>query len=133
MQSGIASITLYSSLNVGNRLSMESSGSALGKIFHELAKQKDVEILESHLCQDHVHICVSIAPKYSVSNVVGFLKGKSAISIARIFMGKKRNFTGQSFWARGYYVSSIGLDEAIVRNYIKNQEKEDERFEQLQF
>jgi putative transposase len=84
----------------------------LGKILHELARQKDVEILEGHLCADHVHICVSIAPKYPVSNVVGFLKGKSAISISRTFMGKKRNFTGQSFWARGYYVSSVGLDEA---------------------
>ena len=93
--------------------------------------RKECRIEEGHLYLDHVHMCISIPPKYAVSNVVGYLKGKSAISIARYFMGKKKNFTGESFWARGYYVSTVGLDEDIVRIYICNQEKEDERLTQL--
>ena len=80
---------------------------------------------------DHVHMCISIPPKFAVSNVVGFLKGKSAISIARNFLGRKRNFTGESFWARGYFVSPVGLDEEVVCEYIRHQEKEDQRLEQL--
>jgi putative transposase len=80
---------------------------------------------------DHVHILISIPPKYSVSQVVGFIKGKSAIAIARNFMGRRKNFTGQSFWARGYYVSTVGKDEEAVREYIKHQEAEDRRIEQL--
>ena len=103
----------------------------LGRIFHELAKQKESEILEGHLKSDHVHMCISIPPKFAVSGVVGFIKGKSAISIARNVMGRKRNFSGESFWARGYFVSTVGLDEGIVRDYIRNQEIEDERLEQL--
>ena len=81
--------------------------------------------------KDHVHMCISIPPKYSVSNVVGYIKGKSAISIARRFMGKSRNFDGESFWARGYFVSTVGLDEETVRAYIREQEKEDEHHDQL--
>jgi putative transposase len=103
----------------------------LGEIFHELAKQKGCEIVEGHLMADHVHMCLSIPPKYAVSNVVGFIKGKSAISIARNFRGKTKNFTGENFWARGYFVSTVGLDEEMVRNYIKEQEREEERYEQL--
>jgi putative transposase len=103
----------------------------LGEIFHDLAKRKGCKIEEGHLHEDHVHICISIPPKYAVSNVVGYLKGKSAISIARNFMGKKKNFTGESFWARGYFVSTVGLDEDTVKDYIRNQEKEDERIRQL--
>ena len=80
---------------------------------------------------DHIHMCISIPPKYSVSNVVGYIKGKSAIGIARHFLGKSRNFSGENFWARGYFVSTVGLDEAMVRAYIREQEKEDERYEQL--
>lgn len=80
---------------------------------------------------DHVHICISIPPKYAVSNVVGYLKGKSAITIVRRFKGKQRNFAGEHFWARGYYVSSVGLDEEMVREYIRNQEQEDVRRDQL--
>jgi putative transposase len=80
---------------------------------------------------DHVHILISIPPKYSVSQVVGFIKGKSAISIARIYTGRRKNFTGQNFWARGYYVSTVGRDEETVRNYIKHQEEKDKRIEQL--
>ena len=82
---------------------------------------------------DHVHILISIPPKYSVSQVVGFIKGKSAISIARTYAGRRKNFTGQSFWARGNYVSTVGRDEETVRNYIKHQEVEDKRIEQLEF
>ena len=80
---------------------------------------------------DHVHMLIAIPPKYAVSSVLGYINGKSAIYIARNFRGKKRNFVGESFCARGYFVSTIGLDEGMIRNYIKNQEKEDKRIEQL--
>jgi len=103
----------------------------LGEIFHELARQKESNIVEGHLCADHVHMCVSIPPKFAVSSVIGFLKGKSAISIARNFTARRRNFTGESFWARGYYVSTVGLDEESVRQYIRAQDAEDARLEQL--
>ena len=103
----------------------------LGEVFHELARQKECEIVEGHLCADRAHMCVSVPPKYALSNVIGYIKGKSAISIARNFSGKRRNFTGENFWARGYYVSTVGLDEDSVRQYIRNQEAEDERLEQL--
>lgn len=103
----------------------------LGEVFHELAEQRDCKIVEGHLMPDHVHMCISIPPKYAVSSVVGYLKGKSAIAIARRFGGRKRNFTGESFWARGYFVSTVGLDEAVVRAYIRNQEQEDERYDQM--
>ena len=81
---------------------------------------------------DHVHMLVSIPPKYSVAQVVGYIKGKSAIHIARTYMGKRQNFVGQNFWARGYFVSTVGRDEATVREYIRKQEQEDERLDQLQ-
>ncbi len=103
----------------------------LGKMLHELAVQKGCQIVEGHLMSDHIHMCISIPPKYSVSNVVGYIKGKSAIGIARHFLGKSRNFSGENFWARGYFVSTVGLDEAMVRAYIREQEQEDERYEQL--
>lgn len=103
----------------------------LGKVLRELAEQKNCQIVEGHLMPDHVHMCISIPPKYSVSYVVGYIKGKSAISIARKFMGKSRNFTGESFWARGYFVSTVGLDEEMVREYIRHQEQEDEHYDQL--
>jgi putative transposase len=80
---------------------------------------------------DHVHILISIPPKYSVAEVVGFIKGKSAIAIARTYMGRRKNFTGQSFWARGYHVSTVGRDEQTIREYIRHQEDEDRRVEQL--
>jgi putative transposase len=103
----------------------------LGELLKDLAAQKECKILEGHLVSDHVHILISIPPKYSVSQAVGFIKGKSAIAIARNYMGRKKNFTGQSFWARGYYVSTVGKDEEAVRQYIKHQEEEDRRIEQL--
>jgi putative transposase len=87
--------------------------------------------VEGHMLADHVHVLISIPPKYSVAQVVGYIKGKSAIHIARNFAGRKRNFTGQSFWARGYFVSTVGKDEKAVREYIKKQEEEDKRIDQL--
>ena len=104
----------------------------LGDVFHELARQKGVVIEEGHLMQDHVHMCLSIPPKFSVSNVVGFIKGKSAISIARQFKGR-RNYAGEEYWARGYFVSTVGLDEDMVREYLRDQGKEDEHRDQLKF
>jgi putative transposase len=103
----------------------------LGEIFRELAEQKECQIVEGHLMPDHVHICISIPPKHSVSYVIGYIKGKSAISIARWFAGKTKNFTGENFWARGYFVTTIGLDEEMVRAYVRNQDKEDAHYDQL--
>jgi len=104
----------------------------LGELFHELARQRESQIEEGHLMPDHVHVLISIPPKYSVAAVVGFIKGKSAIHIARTFVGKRRNFVGQHFWARGYLVSTVGKDEAAIRQYIREQEKEDQRLDQLE-
>ena len=103
----------------------------LGEVFRRLAQQRECEILEGRLMPDHVHMLIQIPPKYSVSNVIGFIKGKSAIHLARVYGERKRNFVGQHFWARGYFVSTVGRDEGVIREYIKNQEKEDERLEQL--
>lgn len=103
----------------------------LGEVFRELAKQKECRVEEGHLLPDHVHMMLSIPPKYSVSSVIGFLKGKSAIHIARVFVGRRRNYTGQSFWARGYYVSTVGKDETAVRKYIVEQETADRELDQL--
>ena len=103
----------------------------LGTVFRELASRKESKVLEGHLMPDHVHMLVSVPPKYSVAQVVGFIKGKSAIHIARTFVGRRRNFSGQHFWARGYYVSTVGLDEKSIREYIRKQEMEDKRLEQL--
>ena len=103
----------------------------LGEVFRKLAAQKESRIEEGHLQPDHVHMLISIPPKYAVSQVVGFIKGKSAIYIARVYGERKRNFVGQSFWARGFFVSTVGRDETVIRDYIKNQEVEDNRLEQL--
>jgi putative transposase len=103
----------------------------LGEVFRKLAAQKDSRVEEGHLLPDHVHILLSIPPKHSVSQVVGFIKGKSAIHVARTYGERKRNFVGQHFWARGFFVSTVGRDEAVIRQYIRNQEKEDARLEQL--
>ena len=105
----------------------------LRDVFRRLARQKESEIEEGHLAPDHVHMMISIPPKYSVSQVVGFIKGKSAIHIARTYGERSRNFRGQHFWARGYFVSTVGRDEQRVRNYIRAHEVEDQRVEQLNF
>lgn len=103
----------------------------LGEVFHDLARQKDSRILEGHLQPDHIHMLISIPPKYSVAQVVGFMKGKSAIHIARVYLGQRKNYNGMHFWARGYYVSTVGADEEVIRTYIRNQEKEDQKLEAL--
>jgi putative transposase len=103
----------------------------LGEVFRKLARQKESEIVEGHLKLDHVHMLISVPPKYAVAQVVGFMKGKSAIHIARNFMGRERNFTGHHFWARGYFVSTIGKDEKVIQEYIKKQEEEDQKLDQL--
>ena len=102
----------------------------LGQVFHELARQKECKVEEGHLMSDHVHMLLSIPPKDAVSQVLGYIKGKSAIHIARVYAGGKRNFVGQHFWARGYLVSTVGKDEATIRSYIQNQEQEDKRHNQ---
>ena len=101
-------------------------------MFRKLARQKESQIEEGHLMPDHVHMLISIPPKYAVSSVVGHIKGKSAIHIARRHGERQRNFVGHHFWARGYFVSTVGRDEAVIRRYIRHQEQEDLRQDQLE-
>jgi putative transposase len=103
----------------------------LGPVLRDLAGHRECRVEEGHLMSDHVHMLVSIPPKYSVSQFVGYIKGKSAIWLARNFGGRKRNFTGANFWARGYYVSTVGRDETTIRDFIRNREKEDHRVDQM--
>ena len=103
----------------------------LGEIIKELCRQKGVDVLEGHAMSDHVHVCLSVPPKFSISHVIGFLKGKSAIRLHREF--SKAKATGKHFWIRGYFVSTVGLDENQVREYIKNQEATDKRQLDLEF
>ena len=103
----------------------------LGEVFKQLAEQRESRIEQEHLQADHVHMMIAIPPKYAVCQVVGFIKGKSAIYLARTYGERSRNFVGQHFWARGYFVSTVGRDEEVIRQYIRNQEKEDERLDQL--
>jgi putative transposase len=103
----------------------------LGEVLRRLAEQKQSRIEEGHLMADHVHMMISIPPKYSVAQVIGYIKGKSAIHVARVYGERKRNFVGQHFWARGYFVSTVGRDEGVIRNYIQKQEVEDRRLDQL--
>ena len=104
----------------------------LGEVFRRLAEQRESRVEEGHLMPEHVHMMLRIPPKYAVSQVVGYIKGKSAIHMARVYGERKRNFVGQSFWARGYFVSTVGRDEEVIRAYIRNQEEEDRRLDQLQ-
>ncbi|MBK7727991.1 MAG: IS200/IS605 family transposase [Gammaproteobacteria bacterium] len=103
----------------------------LGEVMRELARRKECVIEEGHLMPDHVHMMISIPPKYAVSQVIGYIKGKSAIHLARVYGESKRNFVGQHFWARGYFVSTVGRDEETIRAYIRHQEHEDARLEQM--
>jgi putative transposase len=100
-------------------------------VFRRLAIQKKSRVEEGHLMPDHVHMMISIPPKYAVSQVIGYIKGKSAIHLAGVYGERKRNFTGQHFWARGYFVSTVGRDETVIREYIRKQEAEDSRLDQL--
>ena len=102
----------------------------LGEVFHELAKQRECQILEGHLCPDHVHMVIRIPPKYSIFHVMGYIKGKSAIRMARDFMGRHQGFKGYHFWARGYFVSTVGIDESTICEYVRNQEKNDQKLDQ---
>jgi len=102
----------------------------LGEVFRTLAAQKESRIEKGHLLADHVHMMIAIPPKFAVSQVIGFIKGKSAIHLARVYGEKKKNFVGQHFWARGYWVSTVGRDEATVREYIRKQEQEDQQLDQ---
>ena len=104
----------------------------LGDVFRELALRKESRVEEGHLMPDHVHMMLSIPPKHAVSQVVGYIKGKSAIHIARVYGERKRNFVGQHFWARGYFVSTLGRDEEVIREYIQRQEEEDRRLDQME-
>lgn len=105
--------------------------SHLGEVFHKLARHKESRIEAGHLMADHVHMLMVIPPKYAVSEVVGYIKGKSAIHLARVYGERQRDYRGQHFWARGYFVSTVGRDEAMIRAYIQYQEVEDQRLEQL--
>ena len=100
-------------------------------MFHDLAGHKESRIEEGHMMGDHVRMLISIPPKYAVSQVVGYIKGKSAMHLARVYGERKRNFAGQSFWERVYFASTVGRDEEVIRNYIRHQEQEDERLDQL--
>ncbi len=104
----------------------------LGEIFYSLARQRESLIEAGHLMPDHDHMMLSMQPKYAVTQVIGFIKGKSAIHIARLYFGRQRNYVGQCFWARGYFVSTVGRDEQVIREYIRHQEKEDRRIDQLE-
>jgi putative transposase len=103
----------------------------LGEVFRRLAEQKESQIEEGHLRPDHVHMMIAIPPKYAVSQVIGYIKGKSAINLARVYGERKRNFVGQHFWARGFWVSTVGREEAVIRESIRKQEEEDKRLDQL--
>ena len=103
----------------------------LGEVFRKLALRKESRIEEGHLLSDHVHMLIAIPPKYAVAQVVGFIKGKSAIHLARVYGERKRNFVGQHFWARGYFASTVGRDETVIREYIRKQEQADTRLDQL--
>ena len=103
----------------------------LGEVFRNLAEQKESRIEEGHLLPDHVHMLIAIPPKYAVSQVIGFIKGKSAIHLARVYGERKRNFVGQNFWARGFFVSTVGRDEKVIREYIQKQVAEDKRLDQM--
>ena len=105
----------------------------LGPVFRELARQKDCAIIEGKMMPDHVHMLIEMPPKYSISSVIGYIKGKSAIAVARQFYGKKRNFTGEKLWARGYAISTVGFEVEKIRAYIKHQEDLDNQHEEGSF
>ena len=104
----------------------------LGEVFRKLAEHKESRVEEGHLMPDHVHMMLAIPPKYAVSQVVGYIKGKSAIHLARTYGERSRNFVGQNFWARDYFVSTVGRDEEVIREYIRHQEEQDKRLDQMQ-
>ncbi len=104
----------------------------LGIVFHQLAQQKGCWIEKGNIMPDHVHMLINVPPKLAVSAVVGYIKGKSAIHVARHFLKRERNYAGQSFWVRGFFVDTVGRDTEKLRRYIENQEAEDRRLDQLE-
>ena len=104
----------------------------LGPMLRDLAQQRECLVAEGHRTLDHVHMLLSSPPKYAVAQILGVLKGKSAIHCARTYLGRRQYCTGQHLWARGYYVSWVGCNEATIREYIKEQEAEDQRLDQLE-
>jgi putative transposase len=102
-----------------------------GDVIHQLAQRKQSQILEGHMVVDHVQMLISIPPKYAVSQVIGYIKGESVIHIARTAGGRQQKFTGEHFWARGYWVSTVGRDGKAIREYIQRQEEEDRRLDQM--
>ena len=124
-------ITVSCCLRGGSRPIDGGLREQLGEVLRQLALHRESRVEEGHLLVDHVHMLVSIPPKYSVAQVVGYLKGKSAIHIAREFADRPRNFVGQHFWAPGYFVSTVGRDEQVIREYIQQQEREDRRLDRL--
>lgn len=130
---GTASTVHYGYRNVEETYYNTEVARCLGEIFHELARQRESGIVEGDICRDHIHRLIAIPPKYAVSAGVGYIKGKSAIAIAaRTYLGKRQNFTGQNFWAWGYFVSTVGRAEETIRKYIQKQEEEDKRLDQLE-
>ena len=105
----------------------------LKTVFHELARQRSCQIVEGHMSGDHVHMCIAIPPKHAVSEVIGYIKGKSAIAVARQYSGRQKNFSGEAFWARGYAVSTVGHDEAQIRDYIRRQQRQDAEADEGRF
>lgn len=101
----------------------------IGRILRDLCRQRKIELLEGHAMADHIHMVLSIPPKYSVANTIGFLKGKSAVRIHRELM-KERRMTGLHFWANGYCVSTIGLNEETIRRYVREQDQRERRQDQ---
>jgi len=101
----------------------------IGQILRQLCRQKGVELVEGNATRDHIHLVLSVPPKYSIAMLIGYLKGKSAIQIHRQYSGVKRGFTGKHFWSRGYCVSTVGLDEKMIREYVKHQNEMDQQEE----
>ena len=97
----------------------------IGKILRKLCEYKGIEIVEANACVDHIHMCVKIPPKYSVAQIMGYLKGKSALMLFERFQDLKYKFGNRTFWCKGYYVSTVGLNEETIRKYIRNQEEHD--------
>lgn len=131
IRSGYANTTSYLRQNTGEKRSIMRSVRTLQKFFKDLCKYKGVEVLEGHLMPDHVHLLVSIPPKLSVSQFVGYLKGKSALMIFERHANLKYKYGNRHFWARGYYVTTVGLNDQTVRKYIREQEKEDIMMDRL--
>ncbi len=117
------------SRSAGERLCARNCGGIWGRCSGGWRSRRRVE--EGHLRPDHVHMMIAIPPKYAVPQVIGYIKGKSAIHLARVYGERKRNFVGQHFWARGFFVSTVGRDEAVIREYVRKQEEEDKRLDQL--